>query len=106
VTERLKMKIQLTQNLTAIVSGHGKTRDYLHCFRIIEGPTCPCGKGDQTTDHIIYACERLTKERDRLKRIATRTNKWPANKCDLIRRHYKEFTKLINEIQFDKLNVE
>jgi len=30
VAERLKMKLQLTQNFTAIVSGHGKTRDYLH----------------------------------------------------------------------------
>jgi len=27
VAERLKMKLQLTQNVTAIVSGHGKTRD-------------------------------------------------------------------------------
>jgi hypothetical protein len=27
VAERLKMKIKLTQNLTAIISGHGKTRD-------------------------------------------------------------------------------
>ena len=26
VAERLKMKLQLTQNFTAIVSGHGKTR--------------------------------------------------------------------------------
>jgi len=61
---------------------------------------------DQTTDHIIYACERLTRERDRLKKTAIRTNKWPINKRDLIRRHHKEFTKLINETQFDKLNVE
>jgi len=62
--------------------------------------------GRKTTDHIIYACERLTKERDRLKKKAIRTNKWPINKRDLIRRHYNEFTNLINEIQFDKLNVE
>ena len=89
----------------------------------------PCGKGDQTTDHIIqggsdmtgtvytclhtnqsrsylnhlvYACERLTKERDRLKKMAIRTNKWPINKRDLVRRH-KEFTNFINKIQFDKL---
>jgi hypothetical protein len=96
------MKIQLTQNLTAIVSGHGKTRDYLHRFKIIEQPTCPCGKGDQTTDHIIYARETLTKERQTQE--DSNTNKWPANKCDLII-HYKEFTKIINEIQFDKLNV-
>ena len=52
-SERLKMKLQLKQNFTAIVSGHGKTRDYLHRFKIIEEPTCPCGKGDQTIDHII-----------------------------------------------------
>jgi len=75
VAERLKMKLQLTQNITAIVIGPGKTRDYLHRFKIIEEPTCPCGLGDQTTDHIIYACERLTKERDRLKKMEIRTNK-------------------------------
>ena len=68
--------------------------------------TCPCGKGDQTTDHLIYACERLTKERDKLKKTAVRTNKWPVNKTDLIRRHYNDFTNFINEIQFDKQNVE
>ena len=93
-------------SFTLIVSGHGKTRDYLHRFNIIEEPMCPCGKGNQTTDHIIYACERLTKERDRLRKMVIRTNKWPINKRDLIRRHYKEFKNFNNEIQFDKLNVE
>jgi len=79
---------------------------YLHRFNITEVPTCPCGKGNQTTDHIIYAHERLTKERDNLRKTAIRTNKWPINKRDLIRRHYKEFTNFINETQFDKLNVQ
>jgi len=36
----------------------------------------------------------------------TGTNRWPITKRDFIRRHYKEFTKFINYIQFDKLNVE
>jgi hypothetical protein len=101
VAERLKMQLQLTQNITALVSGHGKTRDYPHRFKIIEEPTCPCGEGDQRTDHVIYECEKLSKERDRLKRIATRTNPWPINKRDLLRKHYEEFIKFINEIQFD-----
>jgi len=70
VAERLKMKLQLTQHFTAIVSGHGKTRDYLQRFKTIEEPTCPCGKGDQTADRTMYACERLTKETDRLKKTA------------------------------------
>ena len=43
---------------------------------------------------------------DGLSKTAIRTNKWPINKRSLIRRHYKEFTNFINEIQFDKLNVE
>jgi hypothetical protein len=79
-----------------------KTRDYLYRFNAIEEPTCPCGKGNQTTDHIVYASERLAKERDRLRKTIIRTNKWPINKRYLIRRLYKEFTKFINEIQFDK----
>jgi len=90
------MKLQLTQNFTAILSEHGKTRDYLYCFNIIEEPTGPCGKRNQTTDHVIYACERLTKERERLRKTVIRTNKWPINKRDLIGRHHKEFTKFIN----------
>jgi len=61
VAERLQMKINLTQNLTSIVTGHGKTKAYLHRFKIIENPTRPCGKGDQTTDHLIFECELLTK---------------------------------------------
>jgi len=67
VAERLKMKINLTQNLTAIVTGHGKTRAYLQRFKIIENATFPCGKRDQTTDHLIFECELLTKERNRMK---------------------------------------
>jgi len=106
VSERLKIKLQLKQNFKAVVSGHEKTRHYLHRFKIIEKPTCSCGKGVQTTDHIIYESKSLTKERDILKRTVAGTNGWPITKRNLIRRHYKEFIKCINDIQFDKLNVE
>jgi hypothetical protein len=58
--EGLKMKLNLTQNFKAIVSGHGKTKAYLHRFKIIEDPTCTCGKASQTTDHLIFECEKLT----------------------------------------------
>jgi hypothetical protein len=32
VEERLKMELNLTQNFTAIITGHGKTKEYLHRF--------------------------------------------------------------------------
>jgi len=59
VEERLKMKVNLTQKFTAIVTGHGKTRAYLHRFKIIEEPTCSCGTAEQTTDHLIFECETI-----------------------------------------------
>jgi hypothetical protein len=54
VEERLKIKLNLTQNFTAIVTVHGKTKEYLHRFKIIEDSTCTCGKAVQTTDHLIF----------------------------------------------------
>ena len=81
---------EVGSHFTATVSGRGKTRHYWHRFKIIEEPTCPRGKGNQTTNHIIYACEKLTNGRDRLTKTVVRTNKWPINKRDLIRRHYKD----------------
>jgi len=75
VAERLKMEINLTQNLTAIVTGHGETRAYLQRLKIIANASCPCGKRDQTTDQLIFDCELLTKERNRMKSSISQTNR-------------------------------
>jgi len=79
---------------------------YLNRFKLTDEPTCPCGKGDQTTDHIIYDCGRLTEERDKLRVAVKKTNEWPTSKLNLIKRHYNEFTKFINSISFEELNAE
>jgi hypothetical protein len=42
--------------------------------------TCTCGKAVQTTDHLIFECETLTKEREKLKTTALQKDKWPINK--------------------------
>jgi len=94
------------ENLAAILTGHGKTKAYLHLFKTIKEPTCPCGTAEKTTDHVIYECEKLTKEREKLKTTALQKGSWPTNKKDLIREHYTDFVKFINEIPFDKLNAE
>ena len=89
-----------------LVGGHRKTKAYLRRFKIIKEPTCPCGTAEQTTEHVIYECETLTKDREKLKTTATQKGSWPANKKDLIRKHYRDFVKFINDILFDKLNAE
>jgi len=73
---RLKMKLYHTGNLTTILTGHGNIKAYLHRLHISEDPMCPCGKGEQT-EHIIYECKRLKKERDTLRAAI---NHWPTSK--------------------------
>jgi hypothetical protein len=101
--ERLKMKLNLTQNFTAIVTGHRKTKAYLHRFKIIEDPTCTCRNAVQTTEHLIFQCETIIKERKKLTTTTLQKGKWPINKKDLIRKHYNEFVQFINDIHFDNL---
>ena len=52
VADRLNMKINITHNFTSMVMGHGNIRSYLHRFKILETPTCPCGTKNQTIDHL------------------------------------------------------
>ena len=66
VADRLNMKINIIHNFTTIVTGHGDIRSYLHPFKILETPTCPCGTEDQTIEHLLCECELLNKERDSL----------------------------------------
>ena len=67
IKDRLINKIKLTPNVTAIVTAHGKTKTYLHRFKITESPECPCDGGNQTVDHLIYDCNILQREREREK---------------------------------------
>jgi len=95
------MKINITQNFTTIVTGHGNIR-YLHRFKIIETP-CPCGTTAQTIDYLSSERELLNKERDNLISTVLRTYVWPISKNRLLRKHFKIFAKFTNEI-FDKIN--
>jgi len=98
------MKINITQNFTTMVTGHGNIRSYLHRFKIIETPICPCGTTDRTTDGLLFECELLNKERDSLISRVLKTDVWPISKDTLIRKHFKTFVKFTNEISVDNLN--
>jgi len=103
ITDRLKSKIVITSNFTAMVSGHGKTRAYLHRFKLLESAKCPCIKGDQTTDHLIYHCILLQQQRGRLEKDTFQHGIWPISKHELITKHLKSFMKFTNSIDYDKL---
>jgi len=65
IKDRLTTKIKLTPNFTGLVTAHGKTKAYLHRFKITESPECPCDGGNQTVDHLLYDCSKLQREGER-----------------------------------------
>jgi len=103
ITDRLKSKIGITSNFTAVVSGHGKTRAYLYRFKLLESATCPCNKRDQTMDHLLYHCNLLHQQREKLVKDTLKHGIWTISKHELITKHLKAFMKFTNSIDFDKL---
>jgi hypothetical protein len=97
------MKIGVTQNIVAIVTGHGKTRAYLHPFKLLENATCACKQGDQTVDHLLYQCTLLDTQRGILKKNVMNTGQWRASKQELITKHRDSFLTFIESIEFEQL---
>ena len=94
----MALKINPTPNFTTIITGHGNINTYLHKFRIIGNPACPCNKGDQMVDHIIYNCLLHEQEREKLKAAIQSLDKWPVRKSTLATKYYKRFKLFTDNI--------
>jgi hypothetical protein len=103
VQDRLNMKINITPILAAMVTGHGKTRDYLHRFKLLNQATCTCKMGDQTIDHLLNQCTLLQTQRELLKRNIMNNGNWPVSKWELITKNRNSFMEFINSIEFEQL---
>ena len=88
-----------------MVTGHGKINSYLHRFKISETPLCPCGNQDQTTDHLLFECDLLRKERENLLTTIRKTDVWPTSKSNLIKKHFRAFIQFTYAIVIDKLTT-
>ena len=99
--DRLNIKITLTPNFTAIVTAHGKTRSYLHRFKEIESPECPCGSGTQTVEHLLYDCGKLNNERGKLIANITKEDHWPVRKSVLVSKYLKQVIHVSNSNDYE-----
>jgi hypothetical protein len=52
--------------------------------------------------HIIYSCNLQEQERDRLKPVITRSEKWPVSKNKLVLKYYKNFKQFTDTIVLNK----
>jgi len=87
----------------AMVTAHGKTRSYLHRFKIIESPVCPCANGNQTVEHIIYDCGKLNTERRKLIADISKEDHWPVGKNVLGNKYLKQITHFINSTDYGNM---
>jgi hypothetical protein len=88
---------------TAFVTSHGITKSYLHRFKIIESPDCPCGGGSQTIDNLLFDYAILQEVEERLIGKTARQDNWPVNKSQLGNKYIKHFIQFTNTIDFTKL---
>ena len=104
VEQRLKVKLPITPEFTAMVTGHGKTKSYLHRFKLTESLTCPCNQGAQTPEHLMYACKILEVQRGSLKQnITAGRESWPTTISELVARHLDAFSRFVKSIDFNQL---
>jgi hypothetical protein len=103
IEDRLKLRLNATPYFSAIVTGHGNIKSYLYKYEIIiDNPMCPCRKGDQTVDHILFDCTVIEQERDKLKAAVTRTENWPMSYNKLTIKYFKNFKEYMDKIIWNK----
>jgi hypothetical protein len=95
------IKINLTPKLTAVLSGHGKTRAYLHRVNLKDEAKCICGKEDQTMDHFLFHCTKTSAQWDILKLQIKKQMNLQDSKLELITKHRKVYSSFIESIDFD-----
>jgi len=105
IKERMETTIPLSVEFTAMVTGHGLTRWYLHRFKSIPNSTCPCGLNEeQTTKHLILNCRQMENERKVLRSAIVRAgDTWPPVFEQLTKQHIKIFTQFVRSIDFSTL---
>jgi len=103
IPDRLKLKINVTPNFTTTVTGHGNIKSYLYKYKVMDSPMCSCKRGEQTIDHVLFDCELVEQERDRLKAAVLRSENWPMSKDILINKYSKNLKKKFTDsLSFDK----
>jgi len=89
------MNIRVAPNIAAMTTGRGKTRAYLHRFKLFDSATCVCRQGDQTIDHLLYQYKLLEKQRGTVKKNTIHHGHWPTSKQELITKFRKPFITFI-----------
>jgi hypothetical protein len=84
-------------NFTAMVTGRGNIKTYLHKYKIIQNPMFPCKQGEQSVDHILYDYKLYDQGRDKLKAAVIRLGSWPVIKVKFGIKYFKKTLKVFTD---------
>jgi len=101
---KLNHSLHMGINLSMMITGHSTLRSYYHRFKITDDPKCICKMGPQTTDHLLWECQLLRKQREVLKNSITKAGgDWPLTNSNLTNKHTKLFQMFVNSVNFETL---
>ena len=103
VQQRLKIRIPITPEFTAMVSGHGKTEPYLHRFNLTDNPMCLCNEGEQPEELLIHVCRMEPQRSSMIQHITTRGGIWPLSNNELEDKYLNAFSQFVKSIDSSKL---
>jgi hypothetical protein len=73
-------------------------------FGITDKPMCPCEEEEQTSDHLIFKCKRLNKQRnDMIKQIKITGGDWLTTNEKLVNNYLLIFVNFVKSIDFTDL---
>ena len=98
------MRTNLAPKLTAVLSGHGKTRAHLHRLNLRDIAKCICGKEEQTMDHLLLHCTKTSAQTELLKLQINKPMNLQDNKIELITKHRKVYSAFIESSDYDFLH--
>jgi hypothetical protein len=65
---------------------------------------CPCKEEEQTSDHLIFKCKRLNKQRNEMiKQIKITGSDWPTKNEKLVNKYLQIFVNFVKSIDFTDL---
>jgi hypothetical protein len=104
VGQRLKLRIPITPEFTATVSGYGKSKVYLNRFNLTDNPMCSSSEGEQSVEHLIHVCRILEPPKSSMiQHITTRGGIWPPTNNELEAKDLNAFAQFVKSIDFSKL---
>ena len=61
---------------------------------------CPCEEEEQTVDHLIFKCKKLTNQRNEMiQQIKSTGGNWPAKNETLVKNYVNFFVKFVRSIE-------